>query len=457
MKSRSRYALAALLPVMLAGLLLGPASVAGQGSAERTPYAILYDDGTWELWASSTPTGTHTPTPTSTPTATVTPPPTNTPRPTDTPDADATPTPEVIPETPGPTAEPVSCVVKVGENGIRLRAAPTTGASILGTLTYGTLQTVYEWQQGGGYFWARNEKGWFATYQSSWWILGVSDQTEICVDVPGWPDNMEPPAPVVMSPMVGFKTVPGASASVLVEFNRRLPDDVQAVAFVVQDTNLATQLHAAGIYTVFVPWSQFPGDCPNVSMSAYNSAHNRIGYVEQQVGAAAFDAVVLSNECAFPSAAWYAEWAFTTLDLCEARGWRCIPTVWNTGAPDLEWLAELDALHCAMEQRGHFYGLNVYPYWPVPLMSDDQRTVYTTWRHRMIQQRMQCAPDFFVTELASNGGGWSPDVQDTAAYIRATWGEFAAYGVWYIGQPLGAWPDAVWSAAQAWALAGAVG
>ena len=208
---------------------------------------------------------------------------------------------------------------------------------------------------------------------------------------------------------------------------------------------------------MFVPWSQFPGDCPNVSMSPYNSAHNRIGYVEQQVGAAQFDAVVLSNECAFPSAAWYSEWAFTALDLCEARGWRCIPTVWNTGAPDLDWLPDLDALHCAMEARGHPYGLNVYPYWNVSLMSGDYRTLYTTWRHRMIQARMQCAPDFFVTELAPDGGGWSPDVQDTAAYIRATWGEFAAYGVWYIGQPLGAWPDAVWSAAQAWALAGAVG
>ena len=55
---------------------------------------------------------------------------------------------------------------------------------------------------------------------------------------PEMPIEWENPPP--STPMVGFKTVPGASASTLIEFDRRLPDDVQAVAFVVQDTNLAT-------------------------------------------------------------------------------------------------------------------------------------------------------------------------------------------------------------------------
>lgn len=456
---RSRYALAVatLLLSLAAGLGLGLAARVAHGDALRVSgdvvrVVIEFADGSSQVLEAQPPTATPS----------VTPPPTNTPRPTDTvtPAIEPTPTPEIIPATPGPIETPTPiCAVKLGENGIRLRAAPTTGAAILDVLGYGTVQTVYEWQLAGGYLWARNTRGWFATYQTSWWVYGV-EQTEACVDVPGWPEGWTPPAALVSTDLVrvGFKATPGASADVLIDFARRLPDGVGAVVFVVQDTELATRLHAAGIYTVFVPWSQWPGDCPSVSMAPATSANNRIRYVEQQLGAAVFDAVVLSNECHWPDATWYAAWAMAAMDECDARGWVCAPTVWNPGAPDLNWLPELDTMHCELARRGHYYGANIYPYWPVDLLTRTLDTAYTTWRHEIIQDRMQCAPSWMVTELAPDGGGWLPDVAGTAAYIRATAGKFGFVGAWYYagGNRLPGWPDAAWSAADVMLLAGLV-
>ncbi len=214
-----------------------------------------------------------------------------------------------------------------------------------------------------------------------------------------------------------------------------------------QDTELTDRLAQTDILTVFVPWSQFPGDCPNVNMSPEASAADRISYVEHQRGTATFDYVVLSNECVWPDAEWYARWATAALDLCDRRGWLCIPTAWNTGAPELDWLPVLDRLHCSMARRGHPFGINIYPYYPVSLMTKNDQTQYTTYRFELIQARMECRPLWFVTELAPDGGGWPPNSGDTAAFINATMDHLDVFGVWYYGgnNPLPAWPAAIWT------------
>jgi len=259
----------------------------------------------------------------------------------------------------------------------------------------------------------------------------------------------------VFGPLVGFKTVPGATGAVLRDFADNLPPTIGGIAFVVQDAPLSTVLHAAGIVTVFVPWSQFPGDCPNMSMNPITSAVDRVRYVENQSQGATFDAIVMSNECTWPSVDFYRAWALEALDLCDARGWLCIPTVWYTGSPELEWLPALDSLHCSMARRGHPFGVNIYPYYPVSLMARDSQTQYTTWRFELIKERMVCEPLWLVTELAPDGGGWPPDVTDTAAFIKTTWGEFDGVGAWYYGgnNPLSAWPQANWTQAQMVSLA----
>lgn len=233
----------------------------------------------------------------------------------------------------------------------------------------------------------------------------------------------------------------------LIDFSRRLPSTWKAVVFVVQDQGLATRLHDAGIYTVFVPWSQFPGDCANTSMTPVNSVGNRLGYVQQMLGAAKFDAVVLTNECTWPSAEYYRDWLIAAAEACTARGWICIPHVHNTGTPDLAWWPVLRPALCALERGGHYFGSNIYPYYPVSLMTRSPETAYTTWRHELLRMG-ECRPSWAVTELAPDGGSWFPAVADTAAFIRATAGQFSLIGVWYYGggQPLPAWPDANWGA-----------
>ena len=244
---------------------------------------------------------------------------------------------------------------------------------------------------------------------------------------------------------VGFKTTPGATLADLLAFEAALPDNLNAVAFVVQDVGLTTQLYHTDIYTVAVPWSVFPGDCPNTAMSPVNSARNRLRYVDTRLAGALFDAVVLTNECAWPSAEYYRDWTLEALEGCDERGWTCITHVWNAGTPDLDWLPVLDDVHCEMEARGHYYGSNIYPVDDLPLMSREGIAPYTTWRHEMIMERMRCSPEWAITELAPGYGFGPPAVQDTARYLKATQGLFALVGVWYyspIPTPIG--PDANW-------------
>lgn len=253
---------------------------------------------------------------------------------------------------------------------------------------------------------------------------------------------------------MGAKITPGGSFDEFMAFADALPSGVGAVAFVVQDPQLTARLYATDVYTVFAPWSTWPGDCPNMFMSPQASAADRLNYVETMAQGAPFDAIIVSNECQFPSAAYYATWAFAVLDGCDARGWVCIPHVFSSGTPDLDWLPELDDLHCAMQARGHYFGVNVYSVADLPLMSRDGIAPWTTWRWELIKARMHCAPQWMVAELAPGFGYDPPDVGDVAAYIRATWGAFAGVGVWYTStQPTPIGPAALWRAGDMLRLA----
>ena len=68
-------------------------------------------------------------------------------------------------------------------------------------------------------------------------------------------------------------------------------------------------------------------------------------------------------------------------------------------------------------------------------------------------------PRWAVTELAPDGGGWQPDVGDTAGFVRDTWGAFGLISAWYYGggNALPAWPAANWTHADMLALAGMAG
>ena len=139
------------------------------------------------------------------------------------------------------------------------------------------------------------------------------------------------------------------------------------------------------------------------------------------------------------------DWLLAAIDSCDARGWTCIPHVHFTGSPELDWWPVIRPALCEMARRGHLFGMNIYPYYPVTLALHDGQTQYTTYRFELFPDT--CDVQFAVTELAPDGGGWAPDVEDTGRFIKLTLGEFALVGVWYYGgnNPLPAWPAANWS------------
>lgn len=451
---------------LVAGVLIGhAASTSARDQVDA--YIVLYNDGSWSYAATAMSTRTPSPPPTHTPTATVTatPAPSITPlygtpatrpptlTPTFTIPAPVTPTPDV--QTPEPTLTPSTPEAEVCYAGtqynLNVRSGPGTNYSIVGRLTGSTrVEIVALYVAANGDEWGKLGEGRWIALVYGGTTLAYLDDSATCWELP----QSGPGAQTV--PRVGFKVVPGARLSDLLAFDAALPDNTGSVAFVVQDTNLTRQLYDTDIYTVFVPWTTYPGDCPNTAMSPANSAGDRLRYVESQAQGAPFDAVVLTNECAWPSAAYYRDWLLAAVAGCNARGWTCIPQVHNTGSPPLEWLPVLEPALCALAESGHYWGYNVYSYWPVSLMTRDDRTQYTTWRHELTQSRMACAPQWAVTELAPDGGGWSPAVADTAAYINATRGDFALVGVWYAGNALSAWPDARWGGAQMVELAGCI-
>jgi len=174
----------------------------------------------------ATPTFTSTAPPTTTPT--LTPMPTVTPIP-----GSATPTQEATPgatEPPG-TVEPATCIVKtrgfaVNERTDHAVTAPKTEYS---PIPPASTVMVYEFWQGPTYLWARNVYGWFAVRAgSSWWVDGVEGTTETCVDVPGWPDGLPPPAPIVALPNPpnagGFHVLMGQGASSVLLYADRIPE-----------------------------------------------------------------------------------------------------------------------------------------------------------------------------------------------------------------------------------------
>lgn len=157
------------------------------------------------------------PSPTPTPTFTFTPTATNTP--VGVPTALPTATQEVTqlpPLTPGPLK---TCEVKAAQT-VRIRSAANTSGTIVGSVATNEVITISEVVLGEGYLWARHSRGWSAIRSgTTWWVYGIEGQTETCVDILGWPNNLEPPVPVVRSReiqwgwhiLVGSNTAPISS------------------------------------------------------------------------------------------------------------------------------------------------------------------------------------------------------------------------------------------------------
>lgn len=408
-----------------------------------------------------TPTATHTPsvTPSSTPTRTSTPTPTptasytpsvvpQTPSSTPVPQW-PTPTPEVGPITPPPTSEyPFkTCALRTTEAGIAVRAGPGTTYTKLASLALGSTIRVERVTAASGYVWAEHAPGrWSAIYavaSGSWWVEAGSDDAWLCADVPGWAEAGlgDPPG---LATAWGLTVITGANRPELADAGETLQAaGRQPAAVVTCDNETADFLVRRGWWVVGRPCYSQVGDLPVASLPAADSARARVDAALYNLQGVPVQVVQLTNEWQPASAAYLRDWIIEAVAACDRRAVRCIPVVFNPGAPDMAWLETLRPAFRAMRASGHLLGYNAYPVSAAKLAPITPVTVWTAARWRLWRAALgDDLPPVVITEAAEYDGTRPPDLADMAAFARAVDGEVVAVCYWFAGMPLGHWSHA---------------
>lgn len=198
------YALLVFLLLSVAGAGLVAASPPAQGTPPPgTPWVNVCDGAgnctpyvPYVAVDTATPTNTPSPTPSATPSSTpVIVIPTSTPSHTPEP---PTPTPET--GTPVPTEPTTKWCMMRGIIAINERNIPSTsGSSVVGSWQPGQERTITEFVSSDGYLWAHHEHGWSVVRETSWWVAG-SPGVDLCRDIPGWPEGIDPPPAFARGP-----------------------------------------------------------------------------------------------------------------------------------------------------------------------------------------------------------------------------------------------------------------
>lgn len=411
-------------------------------------FVVTVDDSSYHVSVQPLPgipdsTLASTPTPTATLTPQPTVAPTSTPSATSPPVSSPTPTQEVA-LTPLPTpvpGEPKACLLKTFGSAINERTAPSASAPKTATspIPAGSIVKVFEFVSAEGYLFARNEFGWFVTRQgTTWWVYGVSGATELCQDVPGWPPGLAPPADLVRG-LPGVWAGPGANRDELLRFGAQTKAaGVQPAATIYGEPYTAELLLANGWFVLLR--AAAVADCPDFDIDPTVSAQRFTTSVLDAVGVRA-QAIVLANECGWPSAEWLRDWIAAAAEVAAERGVRAlVPVVWNPGSPELDWVPVLAPVY--KDARIVLaWGMNVYPAREnTALATRDGFTVWTTWRYEMYRHHLRGVP-VIVTEYARGDGSEPPDFAD----IRTWWGlvrsQVDVATAWYVSGPpgLGHW------------------
>lgn len=362
--------------------------------------------------------------------------PTNTPRPSPTP----TLTPSATPE-PTPTQE-TKCWGTVTATRLNVRDAP--GGEVLGQVAQGDTLALE------GVRFADDGSKWYLIY----WQPGVTGFVAVqYVEV----DQDAACGHLIDRPMLGWTVTPGASRdALLLAGDLMMAGGIRPSATITSDGETASTLHDAGWFVVVRMWTIWPGDCPDMSLPPATSARLRVEYLARQHGGARFSAAQLTNECAWPSAAYLRDWLIAAVGECDDRGWSCIPVTFNTGAPELTWLATLRPALRLMRERGHYLGYNAYPYdADRSLCEVNDWTSYTTYRWRKFAEEIPVdeLPLLYLTEAARGDGAQPVVIEDTTCFVAATRGEVVAINFWYDGVPLALWAGAAWSNGAKWEAA----
>lgn len=361
-----------------------------------------------------------------------------------TPAPTATPGPPITPVPTGPA--PGDCVYIHPTANMTIRASGSISAARVGLLPANTRAVVgHIYPDTSAERWAfithEGVTGWVAVRAGN---VNYGSLDGNCASVPR--------SPVSAAPMLGWTVTPGASRDALVLAGRELQAaGITPTATVTSDHETASVLHDNGWFVVVRLWTIFPGDCPDMSLPPATSAKLRAAYLAGQHGAARFDAAQLTNECRWPSAAYLRDWLIASVNECDARGWQCIPTVFNTGAPELDWLPTLRPALRLMREHDHLLGYNAYPYDAERMLCEDSDyTSFTTFRFRKFADHVPAGelPPIYLTEAARGDGARDPVLEDVACFAAAVEGEVIGICYWYYGIPLAPWKSAAWNNEQ---------
>ena len=359
------------------------------------------------------------------PSSTITPPPTNTPRPT----ATHTPVPAATATSaPTPDAEP-KCWGRISAGPLNVRAEPA--GAVLGALPEGDTLTLE------GRTASADGRLWYQIYwtpdQVGYVYAGLITLGEgaICTFDTAW----------------GLWIGPGANRDELLRFGETLrAAGIQPAATIFGEPETANLLFDAGWIVIFRPWI---GDCPDNTAPAEVSARIWWAAVEQAIVGVRFTWLSASNECGWPSAEYLRDWILELDARARAAGIKhLIPTVFNSGAPDLTWLPVLYPAYQIVKAHGGAFGLNQYPVpqalgmTDMPLGEINSWTAFTTYRYMKMVAALPVGLPIIVTEAARSGGEKSPIWDDVTAYVRIVDGSLHVVTIWYFGIPLHPWEQA---------------
>jgi hypothetical protein len=238
----------------------------------------------------------------------------------------------------------------------------------------------------------------------------------------------------------GIWAGPGANRDELVHFGNQLTAaGVRPAATVYGDADTARALHRAGWV---VAWRAPVGDCPDNTHPAEISARVWWSTVMAGSGQVTYTWLVISNECWWPSGEYLRDWISEIVDRARAAGVpRIVPTVFNSGAPDLAWSQILRPVLIKLRDAGGCIGFNAYPVKPDAGLADyDSWNQYTVYRYELLD--LPTGLPVCITEFAAGDGNQLVDFQDIAGYVRRVNGTVLWATAWYDAMELSAWPRA---------------
>lgn len=401
---------------------------------------------TWTPVRTATLEPTHTVTPTRTPTVT-TPPPT----------AEPTPTPELTPLPPTFTVTPKPtkvCTLRANGFNINARQHPSVTANVTGLWGSGEEAAMGAFSTGQGYLWGHHDLGWsvVAVYTpgaivADWWVDGTQ-AAALCTLVEGWPDGLQPPAPIAKSDMaIGFFCMPNCNAMEIVEAaNVATSKGITPAVHPYANPNICLQVMDVGGVCSYRPGAP---DCPqNIFIddpraSAREFMENVRGLAEGIFSDPRYSGKIwidVVNECGWGDDtreyAWWAEWMDEYITQAATYHWPPLqlPSLGPGYGNELMFATWADVLN-KLDDHGGLFAMHVYNPIDTWLCPVNEWLADRTLHNWEIMQRYGIDVGFSLTEVGQGWGNTPPNISDMVCHAerQAGYTFIVQYYVWENG------------------------